>query len=101
MRAGGSAWERRPGPFSKRMSARSAERAQKGGSDNMISGKNFDLSDPAVLLRSTCGICHLPPLLQTANRVERALGTFASVGFHPAGAWLVLSIIFEALCSIR
>jgi len=55
--------------------------------------KNFDLSDPAVMLRITCGIFHLPHLIQKVNPFERALGTFANSGFHPPGFWLVLAII--------
>ena len=62
--------------------------------------KNFDLSDPAVILRITCGIFHLPHLIQKVNPFERALGTFANSGFHPPGFWLVLAIIVEALCTL-
>jgi putative oxidoreductase len=66
----------------------------------MISAKNFDVSDPAVMLRITCGIFHLPHLIQKVNPFERALGTFANSGFHPPGFWLVLAIIVEALCTV-
>jgi putative oxidoreductase len=66
----------------------------------MISAKTFDLSDPAVLLRVTCGIFHLPHLIQKVNPFERALGTFANSGFHPPAPWLVLAIVVEALCII-
>jgi len=62
--------------------------------------KNFDLSDPAVLLRITCGIFHLPHLIQKMNPFERALGTFAKSGFYPPALWLVLAIVVEALCTI-
>jgi putative oxidoreductase len=66
----------------------------------MMSAKNFDLSNSAVLLRITCGIFHLPHLIQKVNPFERALGTFANSGLNPAGFWLVLAIIVETLCLI-
>ncbi len=66
----------------------------------MMSAKNFDLSDPAVLLRITSGIFHLPHLIQKVNPFERALGTFAHSGLNPPGFWLVLAIIVEALCVV-
>jgi putative oxidoreductase len=66
----------------------------------MISAKNFNLSDPTVLLRMTCGVFHLPHLIQKLNPFERALGTFANSGLTPPAFWLVLAIIAEAACFI-
>lgn len=53
--------------------------------------------DPMAVLRMLCGLWFIPHCIGKMRNVGPASATFAKAGFHPAGTFVVLTIIAELI----
>ena len=66
----------------------------------MTLSKDFDLTNPTVVVRLMCGLFYLPHALFKINGFEGSLAAFAKMGFQPAAFWVVLAIATELVCAV-
>jgi putative oxidoreductase len=66
----------------------------------MPTAKDFDLTNPVVVVRMLAGLFYIPHILFKIIGFSGSLGAFAKMGFEPAVFWVSLAILTEALCAI-
>lgn len=60
----------------------------------------FDLTSGAVLLRVICGLFFLPHMyFKVVGNPPPAMGFFTTAGFRPAGLFMRLALVVEALAA--
>ena len=55
------------------------------------------LVEPSSILRVLCGLWFLPHCIGKMRNVGPASATFAKAGFHPPGAFVIITIIVELI----
>ncbi|ACP23097.1 conserved hypothetical protein (plasmid) [Sinorhizobium fredii NGR234] len=53
--------------------------------------------EPSSVLRVLCGLWFIPHCIGKMRNVGPASATFAKAGFHPAGAFVIITIIAELI----
>lgn len=62
--------------------------------------KDFDLTNPIVVVRLMSGLFYLPHAFFKINGFEGSVGAFAAMGFQPAIFWVLLAIATELVCAV-
>ncbi|ARQ01407.1 hypothetical protein CAK95_21590 [Pseudorhodoplanes sinuspersici] len=66
----------------------------------MTLSKDFDLTNPTVVVRLMCGLFYLPHAFFKINGFEGSVAAFAKMGFEPAAFWVLLAIATELVCAV-
>ncbi|NVO13654.1 MAG: DoxX family protein [Rhodoplanes sp.] len=66
----------------------------------MLKAKDFDLTNPIVVVRLIAGLFYIPHILFKVFGFSTSLAVFAKMGFEPAIFWLSLALLTETLCAI-
>jgi putative oxidoreductase len=62
--------------------------------------KDFDLSNPVVVVRLMAGLFYVPHVLFKVMGFSASVAAFGKMGFEPPLYWLLLAIATEAICAI-
>lgn len=66
----------------------------------MLKAKDFDLTNPAVVVRILAGLFYVPHVLFKIVGFSGSLVAFGKMGFEPAVFWVSLAILTEIVCAI-
>ena len=66
----------------------------------MFSSKDFDVTNPAVVVRLMAGLFYIPHITFKVMGFAGAQAAFAKMGFEPPLFWVSLAILTEALCAV-
>jgi putative oxidoreductase len=73
-------------------------RASTGGGMNLA--QNFDLTNPATILRIMCGLFLLPHLYAKASNFEFTFNLYREFRLNPPKVWVYSCVVIETVCSI-
>src|SRR6185437_16324158 len=62
--------------------------------------KDFDLSEPIVVVRLMAGLIYVPHVLFKLMGFSASVVAFGKMGFEPPLFWLVLAIVTATICAI-
>jgi putative oxidoreductase len=62
--------------------------------------KDFDLSEPVVIVRLMAGLFYIPHILFKLMGFSGSVAAFGRMGFEPALYWLLLAILVETICVV-
>ncbi|WP_448189444.1 DoxX family protein [Azospirillum sp. sgz301742] len=65
-----------------------------------LSKRDFDLSEPAIVVRMMCGLLYIPHILFKLNAMDGAAAFFGKAGFTPPMAFVVLALVMETVCAV-
>lgn len=66
----------------------------------MLKAKDFDLTNPIVVVRLMAGLFYIPHILFKLLGFSASLAVFGKMGFEPPIFWLSLALLTEILCAI-
>jgi putative oxidoreductase len=66
----------------------------------MPTAKDFDLTNPIVVVRLMAGLFYVPHILFKLGGFSASLVGFAKMGFEPPLFWLSLAIATETICVV-
>lgn len=66
----------------------------------MPNAKDFDLTNPIVLIRLMAGLFYVPHTLFKITGFAGSLTAFGAMGFQPPLFWVSLAILVEAICAV-
>jgi len=66
----------------------------------MPKSKDFDLTDPIVVVRLMAGLFYVPHALFKIAAFTGSLAAFGAMGFQPPLFWVSLAILTEAICAV-
>ncbi len=66
----------------------------------MLHRKDFDLTNPVVVVRLMAGLFYLPHILFKLTALEGSVAAFGKMGFQPPLFWVSLAILTETVCAI-
>jgi putative oxidoreductase len=66
----------------------------------MPNAKDFDLTNPIVVVRLMAGLFYVPHTLFKITGFAGSLGAFGAMGFQPPAFWVCLAILVEAICAV-
>lgn len=66
----------------------------------MPHSKDFDLSNPIVVVRLMAGLFYVPHVLFKLMGFSASVAAFGKMGFDPPLYWLSLAIVTETICAI-
>lgn len=66
----------------------------------MFAKKDFDLTNPIVVVRLMAGLFYIPHVLFKVLGFSGSLVGFAKMGFEPPVFWVSLAILTEAICVV-
>ncbi len=66
----------------------------------MLTRKDFDLTNPAVVVRLMAGLFYFPHVVFKLAGFAGSQAAFAKMGFEPALFWVSLAILTETICGI-
>jgi putative oxidoreductase len=66
----------------------------------MFAKKDYDLTNPTVVVRLMAGLFYIPHVLFKVLGFSGALVGFAKMGFEPPLFWVSLAILTEAICAV-
>lgn len=66
----------------------------------MLTSKDFDVTNPAVVVRIMAGLFYVPHALFKITGLAGSQVAFAAMGFHPPLFWVALAILTEVLCAV-
>src|SRR2546421_12830814 len=62
--------------------------------------KDFDLSEPVVIVRLMAGLFYIPHILFKLMGFSASVAAFGRMGFEPALYWLLLAVLVETICVV-
>jgi putative oxidoreductase len=62
--------------------------------------KDFDLTNPLVIVRLMAGLFYLPHVLFKLTGFSASVAAFGKMGFEPPLYWLLLAIATETICAV-
>jgi putative oxidoreductase len=66
----------------------------------MPNAKDFDLTNPIVVIRLMAGLLYVPHTLFKITGFAGSLAAFGAMGFQPPLFWVSLAILVEAICAV-
>lgn len=66
----------------------------------MLKAKDFDLTNPIVVVRLMAGLFYIPHILFKILGFSSSLVVFGKMGFEPPIFWVSLALLTETLCAI-
>src|SRR5436305_14873684 len=66
----------------------------------MPNAKDFDLTNPIVVIRLMAGLLYVPHALFKITGFAGSLAAFGAMGFQPPLFWVSLAILVEAICAV-
>jgi putative oxidoreductase len=66
----------------------------------MLTSKDFDVTNPAVVVRLMAGLFYLPHAIFKITGFAGSQVAFAKMGFDPPLFWVTLAIVTELLCAV-
>jgi putative oxidoreductase len=66
----------------------------------MLTSKDFDVTNPAVVVRLMAGLFYLPHAIFKITGFAGSLVAFSKMGFEPPLYWVSLAIFTELLCAV-
>ncbi|WP_170149570.1 DoxX family protein [Rhodoplanes roseus] len=66
----------------------------------MLKAKDFDLTNPAVVVRLLAGLFYIPHILFKLIGFSGSLVAFGKMGFTPPLLWVSLAILTETICAV-
>jgi putative oxidoreductase len=66
----------------------------------MPNAKDFDLTNPIVVVRLMAGLFYVPHTLFKITGFAGSLAAFGAMGFQPPVFWVCLAILVEAICAV-
>jgi putative oxidoreductase len=66
----------------------------------MPNAKDFDLTNPIVVVRLMAGLFYVPHVLFKLMGFSASVAAFGKMGFDPPLYWLLLAIVTETICAI-
>jgi putative oxidoreductase len=66
----------------------------------MTASKDFDLSNPIIVVRLMAGLFYVPHVVFKLTAFGGSLSAFGNMGFQPPLFWVSLAILTESLCAV-
>ena len=66
----------------------------------MLKAKDFNLTDPVVVVRLMAGLFYIPHIVFKLTGFSASVAAFGKMGFEPALYWLLLAIATETICAV-